>query len=71
MNSLVIFNIFSNGKKIKKIYQEGGYYCNFVLFFQDIDKLSDCKISTMKRLMKIKVTSSSAHQIQVWGQPFV
>lgn len=40
----------------------------FFLFFQNTDKLSDCKFSTtMSKLMKIKVPPSSTHHIPGLG----
>lgn len=44
--------------------------CAVFSFSHNMDKLSDYKfLTTMSKLMKIKVTPSRAHWVQAWGQP--
>lgn len=46
------------------------WWCAVFTFSQNMDKLSDCKfLTTVSKLMKIKVTPSRAHWVQAWGQP--
>lgn len=72
MSPLMILNDFSKGKdkkKLKLIVITVMLFCFFSFFSQNTDKSSDCKFSTMNKLMKIKVTPSSAHQIPDLGPP--
>lgn len=46
------------------------WWCAVFTFSHNMDKLSDYKfLTTVNKLMKIKVTPSRAHWVQAWGQP--